>query len=124
MIQRRQAYLNASLMASWPYFRDIAPSLQTITSHEIEAGLMSFIKKPHPSLPTTHINVLLQQINTIGGHIIGSRHSRVVFSTQIHALVFHQGLPSTFITSNPADVHSRVAPYFARIDLDLDNILP
>ena len=51
MIQRRQACLNASLMASRPYFRDIAPNLQTITSHEIEAALMAFIKKPQSSLP-------------------------------------------------------------------------
>ena len=124
MIQRRQACLNASLMASRPYFRDIAPNLQTITSHEVEAALMTFIKKPLSSLPNTRINMLLQQIKTVGGHVMGSAHSRAALRTQIHALVFNQGLPSIFMTINPADIHSRIALYFAGIDLDLDKILP
>ena len=124
MIQRRQACLNASLMASRPYFRDIAPNLQSITSHEIETALMTSIKKPLSSLPNTRINMLLQQIKTVGGHVMGSAHSRAALRTQIHALVFNQGLPSIFMTINPADIHSRIALYFAGIDLDLDRILP
>ena len=124
MIQRRQACLNASLMASRPYFRDIAPNLETITTHEIETALMVFIKQPLSSLPNTRINMLLQQIKTVGGHVMGSAYSRAVLRTQIHALVFNQGLPSIFMTINPADIHSRIALYFAGIDLDLDKILP
>ena len=122
MIQRRQACLNASLMASRPYFPDIAPNLQTITSHEIEAALMASVKKPLSSLPNSRINTLLQQIKTIGGHVMGSAHSRAALRTQIHALVFNQGLPSIFMTINPADIHSRIALYFAGIDLDLDKV--
>ena len=87
MIQRRQACLNASLMASRPYFRNIAPNLQTITSHEIE---------PLISRPDSRISMLLQQIKTDGG-------SRDI---------------------NSADIQSRIALYFAGIDLDLDKIVP
>ena len=68
--------------------------------------------------------MLLQQIKTVGGHVMGSAHSRAALRTQIHALVFNQGLPSIFMTINPADIHSRIALYFAGIDLDLDKILP
>ena len=42
--------------------------------------------------------------------------------TQIHALIFNQGLPSIFLTLNPADIHSPVALYFAGVKLDLDNV--
>ena len=55
---------------------------------------------------------------------MGSAHSSAVLRTQIHALVFNQGLPSIFMTIHPADIHSRIALYFAGIDLDLDKILP
>ncbi|CAF0915946.1 unnamed protein product [Adineta ricciae] len=41
--------------------------------------------------------------------------------THIHALIFNQGLPSIFLTLNPADIHSPVALYFADIKPDLDN---
>ena len=124
MIQRRQACLNASLIASRPYFRDIAPNLQTITSKEIETALMTTIKNPLASFSNTRVNTLLQQIKTVGGHVMGSAHSRAALRTQIHALVFNQGLPSIFMTINPADIHSRIALYFAGVDLDLDKILP
>ena len=85
---------------------------------------VSPLKKPQSSLPNTRINMLLQQIKTVGGHVMGSAYSRAVLRTQIHALVFNQGLPSIFMTINPADIHSRIALYFAGIDLDLDKILP
>ena len=42
--------------------------------------------------------------------------------TKIHALIYNQGLPSIFVTLNPADIHSPIALYFAGAKLDLDNI--
>jgi hypothetical protein len=66
----------------------------------------------------------MRQIKTVGGNVMGSAYSRAALRTQIHALIFNQGLPSIFMTINPADIHSRVALYFAGVDLDLDTILP
>ena len=53
---------------------------------------------------------------------MGSAYSRTALSTRIHALIYNQGLPSIFITLNPADIHSSVALYFAGVKLNLDNI--
>ena len=55
---------------------------------------------------------------------MGSAHSRSALPNQIHALIFNQGLPSIFLTINPADINSRVALYFAGVNLDLDAIIP
>ena len=55
---------------------------------------------------------------------MGSAQSRSALRNQIHGLIFNQGLPSIFLTINPADINSRVALYFAGIDLDLDAIIP
>ena len=38
-------------------------------------------------------------------------------------MCFNLGLPSLFLTINPADIHSPVALYFAGADLNLDKIL-
>jgi hypothetical protein len=124
MIQRQQACTHASLIADRPYFKGIASDLQTITSKEIEAALTNIVKKPLSSLPNARVNLLMRQIKTVGGHVMGSAYSRAILRTQIHALVFNQGLPSIFMTINPADIHSRVALYFAGVDLDLNKILP
>ncbi|CAF4661687.1 unnamed protein product, partial [Rotaria sp. Silwood2] len=53
---------------------------------------------------------------------MGSTYSRTALRTRIHALIYNQGLPSIFLTLNPADIHSPVALYFAGVKLDLDNI--
>jgi hypothetical protein len=124
MMQRRQACWNASLMASRPYFRDTATDLQTLTSKEIEAALISVTKKTFSSVDNPRINMLMRQIKTLGGNVMGSAYSRATLRTQIHALIFNQGLPSIFMTINPADIHSRIALYFAGVDLDLDTIIP
>mgnify|MGYP002394089447 FL=1 len=124
VMQRRQACWNASLMASRPYFRDTATDLQTLITEEIEAALISETKSTFFTIPNPRVNMLLKQIKTVGGNVMGSAYSRTALRTQIHALTFNQGLPSIFMTINPADIHSRVILYFAGINLDLDNILP
>jgi hypothetical protein len=124
IIQRRQACWNATLMASRPYFQDAASDLQTLTSKEIETALVSITKKTFTSAANPRINMLMRQIKTVGGSVMGSAYSRAALRTQIHALIFNQGLPSIFMTINPADIHSRVALYFAGVDLDLDKIIP
>ncbi|CAF1337139.1 unnamed protein product [Adineta steineri] len=66
----------------------------------------------------------MRQIKTVGGNVMGSAYSRAALRNQIHGLIFNQGLPSIFMTINPADIHSRVALYFAGVNLDLDTIIP
>ncbi|CAF3219894.1 unnamed protein product [Rotaria sp. Silwood2] len=124
MMQRQQACYNASLMASRPYFRSIASDLETLTSKEIEIALNNISKDKFSCVTDSRIKMLMNQIRTVGGHVMGSTYSRSNLRTQIHALIYSQGLPSIFITINPADIHSRVALYFAGVDLDLDKILP
>ena len=68
--------------------------------------------------------MLMRQIRTVGGEVMGSAYSRAALRTLFHALIFNEGLPSIFMTINPAGIHSRVALYFAGVDLDLDTILP
>lgn len=124
MMQRRQACWNASLMTSRPYFRDTAAELQSLTTKEIETALMNATKHTFSSITNQRINMLMKRIRAVGGNVMGSAHSRAALRSQIHALIFNQGLPSIFMTINPADIHSRVALYFAGVDLDLDKILP
>ena len=45
MMQRQQACWNASLIASRPYFHDVAADLQALSSKEIESALIHISKK-------------------------------------------------------------------------------
>ena len=122
LLQRRDACFHAQLIASKPYFQSSADEIQSLNSNDIELVLKNTAKKIYTSGPNSKLNKLLQHLKTIGGRVMGSAYSRVALRTQIHSLIYYEGLPSLFVTINPADIHSPVALYFAGIKLDLDNI--
>jgi hypothetical protein len=125
MLQRREACLHARLMTSKPYFSKTAEQIVSLNVDDIKQVLHDF-EKNKISAPSRNpqVNALLSQVKAVGGKVMGSAHSRSALRNQIHGLIFNQGLPSIFLTINPADINSRVALYFAGINLDLDAIIP
>ncbi|CAF4871899.1 unnamed protein product, partial [Rotaria magnacalcarata] len=122
LLQRRDACFHAQLIATKPYFRATAHEIQSLNSKDIEMALDHISKRTYSSEPNSVLNKLLNHIKTIGGRVMGSAYSHAALRTRIHALIFNQGLPSIFLTLNPADIHSPVALYFAGVNLDPDNI--
>ncbi|CAF2866381.1 unnamed protein product [Rotaria sp. Silwood2] len=122
LLQRRDACFHAQLIATKPYFRASADEIQSLKSKDIEMALDNISKKTYSSESNSVLNKLFHHIKTIGGRVMGSAYSRTALRTCIHALIYNQGLPSIFLTLNPADIHSPVALYFAGVKLDLDNI--
>jgi hypothetical protein len=124
MLQRRTACFHAQLMTTRPYFRQSAHSLETLNCNDLSTALINISKKAYSTVSDQRINLLMKHIKAVGGRVMGSAHSRSALRTKIHSLCFYLGLPSLFLTINPADMHSPVALYFAGVDLDLDNVLP
>ena len=123
LLQRRDACFHAQFIATKPYFRTSANEIQLLSSKDIEIALESSFKQTYNSAQSNStLNKFLQHIKTIGGRVMGSAYSRTALRTQIHALIYNQGLPSIFLTIKPADIHSPVALYFAGVDLNSDNI--
>lgn len=125
MLQRREACLHARLRTSKPFFSNVAHQITSINLKDIEQVLSDLEQNRTSSLSrNAHVYTLLSQVKAVGGKVMGSAQSQSALRTQIHALIFNQGLPSIFLTINPADLSSRVALYFAGVDLDLDAIIP
>ena len=122
LLQRRDACFHAQLIATKPYFQTSAQEIQSLKSSDIEMALNNLSKGTYSSKSNKALNTLLQHIKTIGGRVMGSAYSRTSLRTRIHALIYNQGLPSIFLTLNPADIHSPVALYFSGVKLDLDNV--
>ena len=122
ILQRRDACFHAKLIAEKPYFQSSAQEIQSLNSSDIEQALSNISKKTYNMESNSALNKLLGHIKTIGGRVMGSAYSRTALRTKIHALIYNQGLPSIFVTLNPADIHSPIALYFAGVKLDLDNI--
>ncbi|CAF0815681.1 unnamed protein product [Adineta steineri] len=124
ILQRRTACFHAHLMTTRPEFQKSAQLLESLTSADIATALMNISKGVHSHVVDQRISTLMKHIKAVGGHVMGSAHSRSTLRTKIHSLCFYIGLPSIFLTINPADIHSPVALYFAGVNLDLDKILP
>jgi hypothetical protein len=124
ILQRRTACFHAQLMTTRPYFQQSAHALETLNCDDVATALVNISKQAYSSATDQRINMLMKHIKAVGGRVMGSAHSRSALRTKIHALCFYVGLPSLFVTINPADINSPVALYFAGINLDLDNILP
>lgn len=122
LLQRRQACFQARLIATRPYFEKSARDIQSLSTKDIEMALKLNSTNGQHSESNRSLNKLLQHIKTIGGRVMGSAYSRTALRTRLHALIFNQGLPSIFLTLNPADIHSPVVLYFAGYKIDLDNI--
>ena len=65
-------------------------------------------------------------VNTITSNIPGTSASHVVTRNEIRALMIsiEKGLPSFFITINPADVYNPLVKFLGGADIDIDNLLP
>ncbi|CAF1200168.1 unnamed protein product, partial [Didymodactylos carnosus] len=123
ILQKRNACFNARLMVSNPYYKNTANQIQQLTSQDIQKALGNIAKNTYSSEANPNLNTLLKQIKTVGGKVMGSPQSRAARRTEIHSLIYSQGLPSIFMTINPADIHSPIALYFAGVNLNIDHIL-
>ena len=110
-------------MTSRPYFQLSVQLLESLSSEDIATALASISKAPYSKVTDERINMLMKYIKVVAGHVMGSGLSQSTLRIKIYSLCFNLGLPSLFLTINPADIHSPVALYFAGADLDLDKIL-
>lgn len=123
ILQKRIACRQAQILISRPYFGETANIIQDISVKDIKTALHNINTNSYSPKQNSKVHKLMQQIRTVGGYIKGSNFSRARCRNEIHAVIYEKGLPSLFITINPADIHSRVALYFAGVNLDIDKIL-
>ena len=67
---------------------------------------------------------LIKQVKTVMGNVPASSASRVVMRNEIRALMIEKGMPSFFITINPADIYNPLVNFLGGADIDIDALLP
>ena len=66
----------------------------------------------------------MNEVKVVTSHVPGSSALRVAMQNDICGLMMDQGLPSFYITINPADVFNPLVKFLAGFDIDIDNLLP
>ena len=66
---------------------------------------------------------LMKEVQVVTSHVPGLSAACVAMRNEIHGLMIHLGLPSFFLTINPADVYNPLVKFLAGADIDMDNML-
>lgn len=108
ILQKRNACYQARLMISRPHFGGVSSKIDRLSHEDIQFALSDIENKQYKCKDHDRLNALLKQIRTVGGSVMGSHQSRALLRYDIHALIYSIGLPSIFITINPADINHPV----------------
>jgi len=127
IIQRRKLLLHTSLKVKRTSFRSWAEKFKSISPTTIEGLVAKSSDGKYPVAQNDeerNVLELMRDVNTVTSHIPGSAAARVNMRNEIRALTMKVGLPSFFITVNPADTRNPIVKFLAGNDIDIDTLLP
>ena len=124
ILQRRTACAKARILVSRPYFSSQSVEINQLTAAEVKIALNQIESNTFTYNSNPRLSILLKQLKTICGSVMGSNQSRANYRVELHSQIFFSGLPNIFMTINPCDLHHPLAMKFAGVDLDIDDLMP
>ena len=127
ILQRRSILLHTSLKVKKTNFNSIAASFASIspeTVHIVTERVSQGDSVTANNNEERKVLKLMKEINIVTGNVPGSSSSRVIMRNEIRALMIEKGMPSFFITINPADVYNPLVKFLGGADIDIDALLP
>lgn len=127
ILQRREVSLGATLMVNKDSFSSFTRDLRSVSSQAI-ARVVDMLAKGQALLPKDDeerkVVRLMKQVNMVSRHARASSASHTAMRNEIRGMMMELGLPSFYVTINPADVYNPVVRFLAGEEIDVDNILP
>ena len=127
IIQRRKLLLHTSLKVKRTKFPGWADKFRSISPATIESLITKSSDGKYPVAQNDeerNVLELMRDVNTVTAHVPGSAAARVNMRNEIRALTMKEGLPSFFITVNPADTRNPIVKFLAGDEIDIDALLP
>ena len=127
ILQRRAVLLHTSLKVKKKSFDSIAadfasvsPSAVHIVSERIARGDYETVNSDEER----RVANLMKQVRLVTTHVPGSSSSRVAMRNEIRGLMIDRGMPSFYITINPADLFNPLVTFLAGSDINIDELAP
>ncbi|KAJ4495233.1 hypothetical protein C8R41DRAFT_738335, partial [Lentinula lateritia] len=127
ILQRCNMLLRTALKAKRSTFPALARQFASVTSAAIGAVTKRFAQGdmvPFRNSQERMVLQLMQQVNLVTSTVPGSSAALVNMRNEIRALMIDQGLPSFYITINPADVYNPLVKFLAGSEIDIDYMFP
>jgi len=126
ILQRRALLLHASLKVRKSYFSKFAKDFSNVLSDAI-SGILQRLEKDERLVAETdeerRVLRLMKEVNLVTSRVPGSSASRVAMRNEIRALTMTHGMPSFYITINPADTHNPIVKFLSEGNFDIDKML-
>jgi hypothetical protein len=126
ILQRRQILLHSSLKVKRRNFESVARSFTSVCPeavHKVTERVARGDWLSSNSNEECQVLNLMKEVNVITSNVEGSAASRVAMRNELRALMIDKGLPSFYITINPADVYNPLVKFLAGSNMDIDNLL-
>lgn len=127
IMQRRQVLWQSNAKVKRGNFHHTAEIFAGISPEDIETVSSRFARGDHKTAYSDserRVLRLMKEVKLVNRHLPGSNAARLAMRNEIRALMLSHGLPSFFITINPADIYNPLVKFLAGGDIDLDNLLP
>ncbi|KAG1871659.1 hypothetical protein F4604DRAFT_1583006 [Suillus subluteus] len=126
VIQRREMLLHANLKVKCTNFDSFAADFAMVSpiavsnvSNRIAKGDHNFAFTPGEK----KVRALLKQVNLVMRHAPGLSAPQVIMRNEMRGFMIEQGLPSFYVTVNPADVYNPIVKFLAGSEIDVENLL-
>lgn len=125
ILQRRAVLLHTSLKVKRRDFPTIASGFATV-SHEAVHNVTERIARGDTTTADNEdeakVLKLMRQVKMVTSHVPGSSASRIAMRNQMRGLMMSKGLPSFYLTINPADVFNPLVKFLAGSEIDIDHM--
>jgi len=126
ILQRRTLLLGASLKVKKAGFSQFAERFSSVSSEAV-GNVLERIEKGEGIKAHTDderkVLRLMKEVNLVTAKVPGSSAARVAARNEIRALTMTHGMPSFYVTINPADTHNPIVKFLAGTDINIDDML-
>ena len=126
ILQRRELLLQTSLKVKKSAFAKFAKEFSMVSSEAVGEVLQRVEKGERVTASTEEerrVFRLMKEVNLVTAKIPGSSASRVSMRNEIRALTITHGMPTFYITVNPADTHNPIVKFLSGADIKIDEML-
>lgn len=126
ILQWRALLLGSSLKVKKASFSQFAEDFSTVSSEAVGQILGRIEKGGSVAAHTDEerrVLQLMKEVNLVAAKVPGSSAAHVAMRNEIRALMMTHGMPSFYLTINPADMHNPIVKFLAGADIDIDKML-
>ena len=123
LLQRRRILLHSSLKVNRRSFDAFKTQFSQVSPSAVRVVAERMLKGDHRTNFTSEevrVHDLLKQVTHVTTRVQGANAARVVMRNKIRGLMIEKGMPSFYITVNPADIYNPIVKFLAGCEIDID----